>query len=73
MKNRASTSYPLHACFAILAFAFGFTLTAPLHAQSFQNVPALKFTKAFGGAEVLSPYPRSLQLLIPIKRRFASA
>jgi hypothetical protein len=61
MKNRASKSYPLHACFAILAFAFGFTLTAPLHAQSFQNVP------------VLSPYPRSLQLLIPIKRRFASA
>jgi hypothetical protein len=59
MKNRASKSYPLHACFAILAFAFGFTLTAPLHAQSFQNVPALKFTKAFGGAE---PLPQVLTI-----------
>ncbi len=59
MKNRASRSYPLHACFAILAFAFGLTLTAPLHAQNFQKVPALKFTKAFAGAE---PLPQILTI-----------
>jgi Viral BACON domain len=59
MKNRASRSYPLHACFAILAFAFAFTLSAPLHAQSFQNVAALKFTKAFAGAE---PLPQVLTI-----------
>jgi Viral BACON domain len=59
MKNRASKSYPLHACFAILALACALALAAPLHAQSFQKVPALKFTKAFAGAE---PLPQVLTI-----------
>ena len=54
MKNRASKSYSRQACFVILAFAFALTMPAPLHAQSFQTVPALKFTKAFAGAEPLT-------------------
>jgi len=59
MKNGASKSYPLHFCFAILACAFALALAAPLHAQSFQKVAALKFTKAFAGAE---PLPQVLTI-----------
>jgi hypothetical protein len=59
MRNRVSKSDPLHVCFAILALAFAFTLAAPLHAQTFQKVPALKFTKAFAGAE---PLPQVLTI-----------
>ena len=59
MKNRADKSYPLHVCFVILALAFAFTLATPVHAQTFQKVPALKFTKAFAGAE---PLPQVLTI-----------
>src|SRR6202023_507479 len=57
MKNHATKSCPLYVRFAILACAFA--LVAPLHAQSFQKVAALKFTKAFAGAE---PLPQILTI-----------
>jgi hypothetical protein len=57
MKNHATKSCPLYVRFAILACAFA--LVAPLHAQNFQNVAALKFTKAFAGAE---PLPQVLTI-----------
>ena len=57
MKTHATKSYPLYVRFAMLACAFA--LVAPLHAQSFQKVAALKFTKAFAGAE---PLPQVLTI-----------
>jgi hypothetical protein len=59
MSNRLSKSDPLHVFFATIALALIFGLSSPLHAQTFQTVPALAFTKAFAGAE---PLPQVLTI-----------
>jgi hypothetical protein len=59
MSNRVSKSDPLQVLFAILALALIVSLPSPLHAQTFQTVPALAFTKAFAGAE---PLPQVLTI-----------
>jgi hypothetical protein len=56
--NHARKSNLLPASLAILVLVLAFN-PAPLHAQSFQKVPALKFTKAFAGAE---PLPQVLTI-----------
>ncbi|PYX67046.1 MAG: hypothetical protein DMG74_01730, partial [Acidobacteria bacterium] len=53
MSNRASKSDQLHVFFATITLALIVGLPSPLHAQTFQKVPALAFTKAFAGAEPL--------------------
>ncbi len=58
MRNPASNPNRFNL-FAIIALAFVFTLPSPLHAQTFQTVPALAFTKAFAGAE---PLPQVLTI-----------
>ncbi len=57
MRNRVLQSSPLHVFFAILALASVVTLADPLHAQTFQTIPALDFTMPFGGA---NPLPQVL-------------
>ena len=59
MSNRVSKSNPLHVLFAIVALALIVSLSSPLHAQTFQTVPALAFTKVFAGAE---PLPQVLTI-----------
>jgi len=59
MSNRVSKSNPLQVLFALLALALIVSLPSPLHAQTFQTVPALAFTKAFAGAE---PLPQVLTI-----------
>ena len=59
MSNRLSKSHPLQVLFAIAALALIVSLPSPLHAQTFQTVPALSFTKAFAGAE---PLPQVLTI-----------
>jgi len=41
----------LQVLFALVALALIVSLPSPLHAQTFQTVPALAFTKAFAQAE----------------------
>ena len=55
MSNRVSKSNPLQVLFALVALALIVSLPSPLHAQTFQKVPALSFTMPFGGA---SPLPQ---------------
>src|ERR1700733_12117577 len=45
---------------AIFAFMFALSLSSPLLAQSFEPVPALAFTKPFGGA---NPLPQILNIV----------
>ena len=52
MNNRVSRSNQSRAVL-VIALAFVVALVLPLHAQTFQSVPALSFTKAFAGAEPL--------------------
>src|ERR1700724_2031935 len=59
MSNRVSKSNPLQVFFVLLALALIVSLPSPLHAQTFQTVPALAFTKAFAGAE---PLPQVLTM-----------
>ena len=59
MTNRVSRSNPLQVLFALVALALIVSLPSPLHAQTFQTVPALSFTKAFAGAE---PLPQVLTI-----------
>ena len=59
MLARDSKTDKFQVLFAILALAFVSTLASPLHAQTFQTVPALAFTKAFAGAE---PLPQVLTI-----------
>jgi hypothetical protein len=59
MNNSVSKRDQSRVFFAIIALAFVFTLATPLHAQIFQTVPALAFTKAFAGAE---PLPQVLTI-----------
>lgn len=59
MSNRVSKSNSLQVLFAIVALALIVSLPSPLHAQTFQTVPALAFTKAFAGAE---PLPQVLTI-----------
>ena len=59
MSNRVSKSNPLQVFFAITALALIVSLPSPLHAQKFQTVPALAFTKAFAQAE---PLPQVLTI-----------
>src|ERR1700730_6705804 len=59
MSNRVSKSNSLQVLFAIVALALIACLPSPLHAQTFQTVPALAFTKAFAGAE---PLPQVLTI-----------
>ena len=53
MFDRDSKIDKLRVLLALLALAFAFAFASPLHAQTFQTVPALAFTKAFAGAEPL--------------------
>ena len=53
MSNRASKSNSLQVLFALVALALIVSLPSPLHAQTFQKVPALSFTMPFGGANPL--------------------
>jgi len=59
MSNRVSKSNPLQVLFALVALALIISLPSPLHAQTFQTVPALAFTKAFAQAE---PLPQVLTI-----------
>ena len=59
MSNRVSKSNSLQVLFALVALALIVSLPSPLHAQTFQTVPALAFTKAFAGAE---PLPQVLTI-----------
>ncbi len=59
MSNRVSKSNPLQVLFALVALALIVSLPSPLHAQTFQTVPALAFTKAFAQAE---PLPQVLTI-----------
>jgi hypothetical protein len=59
MLPRGTKTDKLQVLFAILTLVFVFTLAGPLHAQTFQTVPALAFTKAFAGAE---PLPQILTI-----------
>jgi len=56
MSNRVSESVSLRVFFVAIALALIIGLPSALHAQTFQTVPALAFTKAFAGAD---PLPRS--------------
>jgi Viral BACON domain len=53
MSNRVSKSNPLQVFFALVALALIVSLPSPLHAQTFQTVPALSFTMPFAGANPL--------------------
>jgi hypothetical protein len=53
MKNRVSKSAQLHVFFAAVVLAMMVCLSGPLHAQTFQTIPALDFTMPFGGANPL--------------------
>jgi hypothetical protein len=53
MSNCVSKSNPLHVFFAIVALALVVSLPSALHAQTFQNIPALAFSKPFGGQDPL--------------------
>lgn len=59
MSSRVSKPDQLHVFFATIALALIIGLASPLHAQTFQTVPALAFTKAFAGAE---PLPQVLTI-----------
>jgi hypothetical protein len=59
MSNRVSKSDQSRIFFATVALALIFGLPSALHAQAFQNIPALAFTKAFAGAE---PLPQVLTI-----------
>src|ERR1700676_5662491 len=59
MSNRVSKSDQSRIFFATVALALIFGLPSALHAQTFQTVPALGFTKAFAGAE---PLPQVLTI-----------
>ncbi len=59
MSNRVSKSEQLYCVVAILVLAFVFAPAAALHAQTFQSVPGLSFTKAFAAAE---PLPQILTI-----------
>jgi len=59
MSYRVSKSDQLRIFFATIALALTFGLPSALHAQTFQTVPALAFTKAFAGAE---PLPQVLTI-----------
>ena len=59
MSNRVSKSSSLQVLFVIVALALIVSLPSPLHAQTFQTVPALAFTKAFAGPE---PLPQVLTI-----------
>jgi len=59
MSYRVSKSDQLRIFFATIALALTFGLPSALHAQRFQTVPALAFTKAFAGAE---PLPQVLTI-----------
>jgi hypothetical protein len=59
MSNRVSKSDPLRVFFATIALALVIGLPSALHAQTFQTVPALSFTKVFAGAE---PLPQVLTI-----------
>src|SRR5882724_12812375 len=59
MLARDSKTDKLQVLFALLVLSFAFTLASPLHAQTFQTIPALAFTKAFAGAE---PLPQVLTI-----------
>ncbi|HVO60743.1 MAG TPA: hypothetical protein VMT53_07390 [Terriglobales bacterium] len=56
MFTRTSRTPTAHILFALVAFV---ALTSALHAQTFQAVPALAFTKVFAGAE---PLPQVLTI-----------
>ncbi len=53
MHARDSRTDKPQVVFAILTLAFVFTLASPLHAQTFQTIPALSFTMPFAGANPL--------------------
>ena len=59
MSNRVSKSDPLRVFFATIALVLILGLPSALHAQTFQTVPALAFTKVFAGAE---PLPQVLTI-----------
>jgi hypothetical protein len=59
MSNRVSESVSLRVFFVAIALALIIGLPSALHAQTFQTVPALAFTKAFAGAE---PLPQVLTI-----------
>src|SRR5262245_7623413 len=59
MRNRVSKSDQLYVLFATFTLALIFGLPSTLHAQTFQKVPALAFTKVFAGAE---PLPQVLTI-----------
>lgn len=59
MSNRVSKSDPLRVFFATIALALVIGLPSVLHAQTFQTVPAVSFTKVFAGAE---PLPQVLTI-----------
>jgi len=59
MRNRVSKSDPLRVFLATIALALIIGLPSTLHAQTFQTVPALAFTKVFARAE---PLPQVLTI-----------
>lgn len=59
MTHRVSTPNPLRAFFVTIALALTIGLPSQLHAQRFQTVPALAFTKVFAGA---NPLPQVLTI-----------
>src|ERR1700674_4821124 len=59
MSNRVSKSDQSRIFFATVALALIFGLPSALHAQTFQNIPSLAFTKAFAGTE---PLPQVLTI-----------
>src|SRR4029077_2279864 len=59
MSNRVSKPNSLQVLFAIVALALMVSLPSPRHAQTFQTVPGLAFTKAFAGPE---PLPQVLTI-----------
>src|SRR5712692_5065968 len=59
MSNRVSKFDQQHVLLATITLVLIFGLPSLLHAQTFQKVPALKFTKAFAGAE---PLPQILTI-----------
>ncbi|MGB9073788.1 MAG: hypothetical protein WCC22_14205 [Terriglobales bacterium] len=59
MSNRVSKSDPLRVFFATIALVVILGLPSALHAQTFQTVPAMAFTKVFAGAE---PLPQVLTI-----------
>ncbi len=59
MSNRVSKFDQQHVLLATITLVLIFGLPSLLHAQTFQKVPALAFTKAFAGAE---PLPQVLTI-----------